>query len=49
MSYATHCFLQGNLNRSARAQDLFVQTLAEWQIEMAVMAEPYYVSENRSN
>jgi len=41
--------LQGNLNHSARAQDLFVQILAEWQIELAVIAEPYHVPENRSN
>ncbi|XP_029154835.1 uncharacterized protein LOC114927928 [Nylanderia fulva] len=40
--------LQTNLNHCARAQDLFVQTLAEWNIGLAVAAEPYYVHPNRS-
>src|SRR5436309_258753 len=35
--------LQTNLNHSARAQDLFVATLAEWDIDLAVAAEPYQV------
>ena len=33
--------LQTNLNHSVGAQDLFRQTLAERQIELAVAAEPY--------
>ena len=35
--------LQANLNHSVGAQDLFVQTLTEWNIDMAVAAEPYRV------
>ncbi|XP_073962951.1 uncharacterized protein [Choristoneura fumiferana] len=35
--------LQTNSNHSARAQDLFMQVLAEWRIDVAVVAEPYYV------
>ncbi|XP_076397819.1 uncharacterized protein LOC143266091 [Megachile rotundata] len=40
------CILQANLNHSARAQDLFVHTLAEWQVGLAVAAEPYKVPEH---
>lgn len=36
-------FLQANLNHCARAQDLLVQTLAQWQIHVAIVAEPYRV------
>jgi len=49
MALATRNLLQGNLNHSARAQDLFMQALAKWQIEIAVVAEPYYVPDNRPN
>ncbi|XP_073950963.1 uncharacterized protein [Choristoneura fumiferana] len=35
--------LQTNSNHSARAQDLFMQILAEWRIDVAVVAEPYSV------
>lgn len=35
--------LQANINHSARAQDLLVQTMAEWEIKVAVVAEPYVV------
>lgn len=38
-----HKFLQVNINHSAVAQDLLVQTMAEWSIQMAVVSEPYYV------
>ncbi|XP_025267607.1 uncharacterized protein LOC105250072 [Camponotus floridanus] len=38
-----HRLLQANLNHSARAQDLLLQTLAEWNIDLAVAAEPYRV------
>ena len=38
--------LQTNLNHSARAQDLFVATLAEWDIDLAVAAEPYQIPEH---
>jgi hypothetical protein len=33
--------LQTNLNHCARAQDLFFQSLAQWMISVAVVAEPY--------
>ncbi|XP_026331797.1 uncharacterized protein LOC113239144, partial [Hyposmocoma kahamanoa] len=35
--------LQVNLNHSARAQDLLCQTMAEWEVDVAVVAEPYFV------
>ncbi|XP_047544466.1 uncharacterized protein LOC125076778 [Vanessa atalanta] len=35
--------LQANINHSARAQDLLVQSMAEWQIDVAVVSEPYVV------
>lgn len=35
--------LQANLNHSAAAQDLFLQAVAEWNIGVAVAAEPYSV------
>ncbi|XP_011171529.1 uncharacterized protein LOC105204167 [Solenopsis invicta] len=40
---ACHRLFQTNLNHSARAQDLLVQTIAEWNIELAIVAEPYAV------
>ncbi|KAA5557069.1 hypothetical protein F3G51_31980, partial [Pseudomonas aeruginosa] len=39
----TYRFLQGNLNHSAGAQDMLLQTMAEWSIDVAVVAEPYFV------
>jgi hypothetical protein len=36
-------FLQGNLNHCRGAQDLFVQTSLERLIDLAVIAEPYFV------
>ena len=38
--------LQTNLNHAARAQDLFVATLAEWDIDLAVAAEPYQIPDH---
>lgn len=35
--------LQTNLNHSAGAQDLLLQTMAEWSINIAVASEPYFV------
>ncbi|XP_048005626.1 uncharacterized protein LOC125241279 [Leguminivora glycinivorella] len=35
--------LQTNLNHCARAQDLLFQSLAQWMIGIAVVAEPYSV------
>ncbi|XP_013161507.1 PREDICTED: uncharacterized protein LOC106113327, partial [Papilio xuthus] len=40
--------LQTNLNHCARAQDLFIQSLAQWSIDLAVVSEPYLVPD-RSN
>ncbi|XP_050358311.1 uncharacterized protein LOC126778732 [Nymphalis io] len=36
-------FLQTNLNHCAGAQDLLLQSMAEWEIDLAVACEPYYV------
>ncbi|XP_041973441.1 uncharacterized protein LOC121729121, partial [Aricia agestis] len=33
----------GNLNHCAQAQDLWVQALLQWEIDVAVIAEPYRV------
>ena len=41
--------LQSNLNHSARAQDLLLQTMAEWNIgleHIAILAEPYRVPDS---
>jgi hypothetical protein len=38
-----YSFLQGNLNHCARAQDIALQSMAEWAIDIAVFAEPYFV------
>ncbi|KAJ0178588.1 hypothetical protein K1T71_005363 [Dendrolimus kikuchii] len=35
--------VQGNLNHCATAQDLLMQSMAQWGIQFAVVAEPYYV------
>ncbi|XP_075988994.1 uncharacterized protein LOC142984972 [Anticarsia gemmatalis] len=36
-------FLQTNLNHCAGAQDLLLQSLAQWQVHVAVACEPYFV------
>ena len=36
-------FLQANANHCAAAQDLLLQSMAQWSINIAVVAEPYYV------
>ncbi|XP_026330604.1 uncharacterized protein LOC113238097 [Hyposmocoma kahamanoa] len=38
-----HRFLQGNLNRCAGAQDLFLQSMLQWSVDVSVVAEPYFV------
>ncbi|XP_026733956.1 uncharacterized protein LOC113498217 [Trichoplusia ni] len=38
-----HRFLQVNINHCRAAQDLLVQTFAEWLMDVAVVAEPYSV------
>ncbi|XP_041969323.1 uncharacterized protein LOC121726158 [Aricia agestis] len=40
---ATLRFLQGNLNHCAAAQDLWVQVLLQWEIDVGIIAEPYRV------
>ncbi|XP_039760441.1 uncharacterized protein LOC120634115 [Pararge aegeria] len=35
--------LQANINHCARAQDLLFQSMAQWSIHVAVVAEPYRV------
>ena len=36
-------FLQANINHCAAAQDLLVHSLEQWSIDVAVVAEPYFV------
>ncbi|CAK9813751.1 hypothetical protein ANTPLA_LOCUS7961 [Anthophora plagiata] len=38
--------LQANLNHSCGAQDLFGQALLEWQVALAVAAEPYSIPDH---
>ncbi|XP_072934924.1 uncharacterized protein [Epargyreus clarus] len=38
-----HRLLQANINHCRAAQDLLVQSMAEWLIDVAVVAEPYFV------
>ncbi|XP_047528987.1 uncharacterized protein LOC125065450 [Vanessa atalanta] len=40
---AQFSFLQANINHCAGAQDLLLQSMAEWGIDLAVACEPYYV------
>ncbi|XP_045541436.1 uncharacterized protein LOC123722921 [Papilio machaon] len=40
--------LQANINHCARAQDLLLQSMAEWSSHVAVVAEPYLIP-NRDN
>ncbi|CAK9820194.1 Putative 115 kDa protein in type-1 retrotransposable element R1DM [Anthophora quadrimaculata] len=40
--------LQANLNHSRGAQDLFLHTLREWKVALAVAAEPYSVPDHPS-
>ena len=39
-------FLQANVNHSSGAQDLLVQSIAEWSVDIAVVCEPYLVPDN---
>ncbi|KAM3960856.1 putative 115 kDa protein in type-1 retrotransposable element R1DM [Aphomia sociella] len=43
-----HRLLQANINHCARAQDLLMQSVAQWSIDVVVAAEPYRVPD-RSN
>lgn len=38
--------LQANVNHSAGAQDLFLQSMVEWNVDVAIVAEPYAVPPN---
>ncbi|XP_061385255.1 uncharacterized protein LOC133320635 [Danaus plexippus] len=38
--------LQANINHCAAAQDLLLQSMAEWSINVAVVSEPYFVPPN---
>lgn len=40
---ASYHILQTNINHCARAQDLLIQSLAHWNILVAVVAEPYFI------
>lgn len=42
-TYKHNRLLQANVNHSARAQDLLIQTLAEGDYALAIVAEPYWV------
>ncbi|XP_013139951.1 PREDICTED: uncharacterized protein LOC106104438, partial [Papilio polytes] len=35
--------LQANVNHCVAAQDLLIQTATQWKIDVAIVAEPYYV------
>ncbi|XP_045538270.1 uncharacterized protein LOC123721951 [Papilio machaon] len=35
--------LQANVNHCVAAQDLLIQTAAQWKIDVAIVAEPYFV------
>lgn len=39
--------LQANINHSARAQDLLIQSIAEWEVKVAVVSEPYVVPDRQ--
>ncbi|CAB3254559.1 unnamed protein product [Arctia plantaginis] len=43
MDQVSNLLVQTNLNHCAAAQDLFLQTMAQWSIGVAVVAEPYSV------
>lgn len=43
VKHTSFSILQSNVNHSAGSQDLLLQTMAEWNIDLAVAAEPYYV------
>ena len=45
MALAGH-IIQANINHSARAQDLLLQTMAELGLGLALVAEPYCIPHN---
>ena len=42
-------FLQANLNHCAAAQNLMIQAMAQWDVGVAVVAEPYRIPLSSSN
>ena len=40
---STDFLLQTNVNDSPVAQDLLMQSTAEWEVDIAVIAEPYII------
>lgn len=48
MPSTAHRLLQANINHSARAQDLLMQTLAEWNIGLAMVTESYLIPERNN-
>ena len=46
MALAGRTIIQANVNHSTRAQDLLMQTMAEWNIGQATISELYRVPEN---
>lgn len=42
------CIIQANINHSASAQDLLLQAIAECGMGLAVVAEPYRISQHNS-
>ncbi|KAL0821003.1 hypothetical protein ABMA28_005652 [Loxostege sticticalis] len=42
-------FLQLNTNHSPRPQDLLLQHLAEWQLDISLVSEPYFVPSDRED
>ena len=43
MHRVEHRILQANTNHCRAAQDLLMQTMAEWLVDLAVVAEPYSI------
>ncbi|XP_047992758.1 uncharacterized protein LOC125231355 [Leguminivora glycinivorella] len=48
MNQAVNRILQANINHCAGAQDLLLQSMAQWSIDVAVVAEPYYIPPNHN-
>lgn len=43
-----HNILQANIGHCAAAQDLLIQSVAQWSIKLAVISEPYFVPTSNS-
>lgn len=44
MVWSSLNFLQANLNHCAGAQDFLLQSMMQWEIDVAFTVEPYYVA-----